>query len=52
MWGSSKPTLAKQSSGYGDAPMSAEADIPQIYLYAPDYSEEIAAARREQYLTK
>ena len=46
MWGSSK-SLAKTNSGYGDAPMSAEADIPQIYLYAPDYSEEIAAARRE-----
>ena len=32
--------------------MSAEADIPQIQLYAPDYSEELASSRRERFLTK
>lgn len=32
--------------------MSAEADIPQIQLYAPEYSEELASSRRERFLTK
>jgi hypothetical protein len=41
-----------KSTGYGEAPMSAEADIPQIQLYAPDYSEELASSRRERFLTK
>ena len=36
----SSPTA--KAVGSGDAPMSAEADIPQIYLYAPEYSEEVA----------
>jgi len=52
-WASETPTLIpKHSNNYGDAPLAAEYDIPQIYLYAPAYSEEIAAARREKFLTK
>ena len=50
MW-NQKP-IGKLSSGYGEAPMSAEADIPQIQLYAPEYSEELASSRRERFLTK
>lgn len=50
MW-NQKP-IGKFSSGYGEAPMSAEADIPQIQIYAPDYSEELASSRRERFLTK
>lgn len=53
MWsGNKSPTAAAKAVGAGDAPVSAEADIPQIYLYAPEYSEEKANQRREKYLTK
>jgi len=41
MW-QNKPSPTAKAVGSGDAPLSAEADIPQIYLYAPDYSEELA----------
>ena len=42
--------LLKTSSGH--APGAADEDIPMLQLYAPDYSEENAAARRERYMTK
>ena len=53
MWGSAKPSpTAAKAVGAGDAPGAPEADIPQIYLYAPEYSEEVAQERRDKFLTK
>ena len=42
MWQNKPSPTAAKAAGSGDAPLSAEADIPQIYLYAPEYSEELA----------
>ena len=42
----------KSSYFAGSAPPTAEEDIPHLQLYAPDYSEENAAARRERFMTK
>lgn len=36
----------------GTAPGAADEDIPVLQLYAPDYSEENAAARRDRFMTK
>lgn len=44
--------LKKTTSISGQAPGAANEDIPQLQLYAPDYSEENAAARRERFMTK
>ena len=42
----------KSTSFSGMAPGAADEDIPQLQLYAPDYSEENATARRDRYMTK
>lgn len=42
----------KQTSFAGMAPGAADEDIPQLQLYAPDYSEENASARRDRFMTK
>ena len=52
MWSANKSPTAAKAVGAGDAPVSAEADIPQIYLYAPEYSEAVANEGREKYVTK
>ncbi len=44
--------MLKTVSFSGTAPGAADEDIPQLQLYAPDYSEENAAARRENFMTK
>ena len=33
-------------------PGAADEDIPKLQLYAPEYSEENASARREHFMTK
>lgn len=45
-------TTLKQMSCSNTAPGAADEDIPQLQLYAPDYSEENASARRERFMTK
>ena len=44
--------MLKTVSFSGTAPGAADEDIPQLQLYAPDYSEENAAVRRENFMTK
>ena len=44
--------FSKQQSISGQAPGAADEDIPVLQLYAPDYSEENAQARRERFMTK
>jgi len=44
--------MLKMSSFCGTAPGAADEDIPILSLYAPDYSEENAQARRESFMTK
>ena len=42
----------KNSAFSGQAPGGAEEDIPMLQLYAPEYSEENAASRRDRFMTK
>ena len=42
----------KNSAFSGQAPGGAEEDIPMLQLYAPEYSEEKAASRRDRFMTK
>lgn len=44
--------MLKMSSFSNTAPGAADEDIPVLQLYAPEYSEESAAARRERFMTK
>lgn len=44
--------MLKMSSVAESAPGAADEDIPQLQLYAPEYSEENASARRERFMTK
>ena len=44
--------ILKKSSFSGQAPGAADEDIPVLQLYAPDYSEENAAVRRDRFMTK
>lgn len=46
-----KPASSASSTG-NKAPGAADEDIPILQLYAPDYCEENAAARRDRFMTK
>jgi len=44
--------MLKMSTFQGSAPGAADEDMPNLQLYAPDYSEENAQARRDRFMTK